>query len=239
MVDVMAGRAGRVRARRSDPFRFDEEFLAGRRQAGDDHRLAGADEAGRGSLAGPLVAAVVILDYSKGSPASLVGLTDSKLMTPASRERVYREILCSARRVSWTSLSACTIDRIGLHRCNLIALCRVLEVCSGEYDYALVDGFDLKRADLKADGLVRGDYKSAAVAAASVVAKVVRDRLMRRVAVQYPQYGFDSHVGYGTDSHREAIRLHGPCGLHRLSFQGVGNEQMELWGARSGPDDPK
>jgi ribonuclease HII len=167
-----------------------------------------------------------------------VGLTDSKLLTPSARERIYRDILRSARRVSWTAISAGTVDRVGLHRCNLMALCRALESCRGEYGCALVDGFDLKRPDLRASALVRGDYKSAAVAAASVVAKVVRDRLMRRVSSVYPEYGFEAHVGYGTESHREALRLHGPCRLHRLSFQGVGSAQLELWAAPTEDDDP-
>jgi ribonuclease HII len=95
-----------------------------------------------------------------------------------------------------------------------------------------VDGFDLKRPDLRASYMAGADYKSAAVAAASVVAKVVRDRLMRAAAHLYPEYGFEVHVGYGTDAHREALRLHGPCSLHRLSFQGVAATQLGLWEER-------
>jgi ribonuclease HII len=231
----MAGRADQGRRRLSDPFLFDRQYLAS--QDGVGMRLAGADEAGRGSLAGPLVTAAVVLDYSSGSLKALAGLTDSKLLSPDARERIYRDILCSAAKVSWTAVSAATVDRVGLHRCNLAALCRVLESCSTVYSLALVDGFDLKRPDLRATGLVRGDYKSAAVAAASVVAKVVRDRVMRSVAALYPEYGFEAHVGYGTDSHREAIRLHGPCGLHRVSFRGVGWSQLALWG--DWPDDER
>jgi ribonuclease HII len=224
------GHAGRSQKRVLDPFRFDQQYLESQ---GFGLRLAGADEAGRGSLAGPLVAAAVIFDYSSGPPVGLEGLTDSKLLSPASRERIYRAILCSAKRISWTAISPATIDRVGLHRCNLLALCRVLESCSAEYDCGLVDGFDVKRPDLRADGLVRGDYKSAAVGAASVAAKVVRDRIMSALAPRYPEYGFDSHFGYGTDSHREAIRLHGPCEAHRVSFHGVGCSQLELWGEAS------
>jgi ribonuclease HII len=234
----MAGRAEQGRRRRSDPFRFDQEFLESYDGASDDLRLAGADEAGRGSLAGPLVAAAVVLDYSREPLVDLTGLTDSKLLSPGARERIFRDILCSASRVSWTAISAGTVDRVGLHRCNLMALCRVLESCSGEYGCALVDGFDLKRPDLRASGLVRGDYKSAAVAAASVMAKVVRDRLMRAVAPLYPQYGFEAHVGYGTDLHREALKLHGPSDLHRHSFQGVGWSQLELWGVQAEGREP-
>ena len=96
----------------------------------------------------------------------------------------------------------------------------------------MVDAFDLKRPELNARAIVGADYKSAAVAAASVVAKVVRDRLMRSLAVEYPEYGFEEHVGYATGRHREALRAHGPCAIHRLSFRGVACPQLELWDER-------
>lgn len=192
-------------------------------------RLAGADEVGRGCLAGPLVAAAVVLDYSKRTLQALSGLTDSKGLTPSARQAMYRQILRAAGRVSWVACSPRTIDQVGLHRSNLIALQKALEGLQCQYDRALVDGFDLGRGDLRALSLVDGDYKSAAVAAASVVAKVVRDRLMRSLAPSYPEYGFEIHVGYGTEAHRQALKEHGPCCLHRLSFQGVGSLQLELW----------
>lgn len=223
----MAGRQGPKR--RSDPFAFDEGFLKTNPGTGCDLRLAGADEAGRGCLAGPLVAAAVILDYAEAPFSSLAGITDSKLLNPQKRESLYLKVISSAKRVSWTAVSPATVDRSGLHRSNLAALVKVLEACRGEYACALVDGFDLKRPELRAEQLVRGDYKSATVAAASIVAKVVRDRLMRGIAPLHPEYGFDVHVGYGTAVHREALRLHGPCRLHRLSFQQVGWSQLELW----------
>jgi ribonuclease HII len=227
----VARSSNRMRNRASDPFRFDKELLAAHTESGKtgDLRLAGADEVGRGCLAGPLVAAAVVLDYATAPFRSLQGLTDSKLLSPAAREGMYRDILCSARRVSWVAYSPLTIDQVGLHRCNIAALCRALESCDGEYGLALVDGFDLKRSDLRASSMFGADYKSAAVAAASVVAKVVRDRLMRALACLHPEYGFEEHVGYGTDGHREALRRHGPCELHRLSFQGVATSQLELW----------
>jgi ribonuclease HII len=175
------------------------------------------------------VAAAVVLDYAAAPFRLLQGLTDSKLLSPESREVIYHKILCSAAQVSWVACSPVTIDRVGLHRCNLGALCRVLESLGGGYHVAVVDGFDLNRSDLRASAVVGGDYKSAAVAAASVVAKVVRDRLMRALAPLHPEYGFDVHVGYGTPQHREALRRVGPCTLHRLSFQGVGTPQLELW----------
>lgn len=222
------------KGRASDPFRFDRAYLA-ERCAGDDGRrgdlrLAGADEAGRGCLAGPLVAAAVVLDYAAAPFPHLDGLTDSKLLTPEGRETLFRGVLRTAVRISWTAVSPGSIDTRGLHRCNLAALGSVLESLRGEYGLAIVDGFDLHRPELRAQGLIDGDYKSAAVAAASVMAKVVRDRLMRALSPLYPEYGFEGHVGYATEVHREALRRHGPCVIHRLSFQGVENPQLELWG---------
>jgi ribonuclease HII len=229
----LGNRRGPARSKRrlSDPFRFDRGLLAEHSPpvGGTDLRLAGADEAGRGSLAGPLVAAAVVLDYAGAPFAILRGLTDSKLLSPEVREKVYQRVLQSASHVSWVARSPATIDSIGLHRCNLSALSEALESLGGQYAFAVVDGFDLQRPDLRARAIVGADYKSAVVAAASVVAKVVRDRLMRTLALAHPEYGFDEHVGYATERHREALRRHGPCGLHRLSFQGVDVRQLELW----------
>lgn len=231
--------------RASDPFRFDRHLLeeaadADGRAEIRDLRLAGTDEAGRGCLAGPLVAAAVVFDYSAKDFRGLERLTDSKLMTREAREAAYPVVLSRAARVSCVALSPATIDRVGLHRCNLSALRAALDCLGGEYALAVVDAFDLKRPELKARPIVGADYKSAAVAAASVVAKVVRDRLMRSLAPGYPEYGFEEHVGYATGRHREALRAHGPCVLHRLSFQGVACPQLELWedGAEPAPGEP-
>lgn len=224
----MTDESNQVAPGTGDRFRFDLDRLT-EFGCGSDLRLAGADEAGRGSLAGPLVAAAVVFDYSDLAQGSLEGLTDSKLLSHAKRERLYPEIIKSARAVASVGISASTIDRMGLHTCNLEALRQALDVVMEEYAVALVDGFDLKRPELRATRVVSGDVKSAAVAAASVVAKVVRDRVMRAVAPSYPDYGFETHVGYGTAFHRQAIIQHGPCALHRLSFNGVGSAQMGLW----------
>jgi ribonuclease HII len=171
----------------------------------------------------------VVLDYDQAPFPGLAGITDSKLLSPAEREAIYPGILAAAVRVTWVARSPATIDLVGLHRCNLQALCRALEGLEGGYGLALVDGFDVKRPDLRACAVVGGDYKSAAVAAASIVAKVVRDRLMRTLAPLHPAYGFDEHLGYGTVRHREALKEMGPCVLHRRSFQGVATRQLELW----------
>ncbi len=221
------------RKRASDPFRFDKTLLAQEDYERPDDartglRLAGADEAGRGCLAGPLVAAAVVLDYAGAPFGCLRGLTDSKLLSTEAREAMYEGIVRCAARVSWVAVSAATIDERGLHRCNLRALGHALELLDDDYRFAVVDGFDLKRTDLRARGMVGADFKSAAVAAASVVAKVVRDRLMRNLASLHPCYGFEEHVGYGTLRHREALLEKGPCPLHRLSFRGVGTQQLEL-----------
>jgi ribonuclease HII len=225
-------RAGAKKGRRaSDPFRFDRHLLeeaAGGGRNGGNLRMAGTDEAGRGCLAGPLVAAAVVLDYSAAPFRGLERLTDSKLMTREARETAYGLVLSRAARVSCVAFSPATIDRNGLHRTNLAALRSALDSLDGDYVLAVVDAFDLKRPDLKARPIVGADYKSAAVAAASVVAKVVRDRLMHSLAERYPEYGFDEHVGYATDRHRQALRAHGPCAIHRLSFQGVACPQLEL-----------
>lgn len=213
--------------RRWDPVRFDRRRLA---DVGPDARcLAGADEAGRGCLAGPLVAAAVMFDYSRVPARALAGIDDSKALTCIRREELYGRILAAADRVSVVTISAGTIDLRGLHRCNLAALAQALDGLDGAYDLALIDGFDVGRPDLRAMGVVGGDGKSAAVGAASIVAKVVRDRLMRGLDACYPEYGFAQHVGYGTRRHREALRLHGSSVLHRRSFAGVDDPQLELF----------
>jgi ribonuclease HII len=191
--------------------------------------LAGADEAGRGCLAGPLVAAAVVLDYNRFPFKALKGLTDSKMMTREARERMYTQVLRSATRISVSVASPQNIDRIGLHVCNLELLRRCLDTLSLRYELAIVDAFDLRRPELRSHGIVGADYKSAAVAAASVVAKVVRDRLMRRMASSYPEYGFEEHVGYATEAHKRALRMHGPSRIHRFSFQGVANPRLDNW----------
>jgi ribonuclease HII len=226
---MATGTAGKRRGRVSDPFRFDRALLTEDEPDSPDLRLGGTDEAGRGCLAGPLVAAAVVLDYSVIDIAVLKGLTDSKLLSTPAREEMYPKILRTASRVSWTACSPRTIDDVGLHKCNLAVLRRSLELLDGEYRLAIVDAFDLKQPDLRARPIVGADYKSAAVAAASVVAKVVRDRLMRSFDALHPEYGFAEHVGYGTGRHREALRAVGPCRLHRMSFRGVGTSQLELW----------
>jgi ribonuclease HII len=183
--------------------------------------VAGADEAGRGSLAGPLVVAGVLLDYAalRGRCVRpLAGLNDSKQVDPNEREALFRAVTSCATRISVRVLSAGEIDRSGLHRSNLAGLRAVLADLSPPADACLVDGFRLGPTAPSHRALVDGDTRSAAIAAASIVAKVLRDRVMRRLDALYPRYGFMSHVGYITPAHSEAVRVFGPSELHRRSF---------------------
>jgi ribonuclease HII len=186
--------------------------------------VAGADEAGRGSLAGPLVVAGVLLDYGclrdhKVRP--LAFLNDSKQCTEERREELFRAVLDCAERVVVRAIPAGDIDRNGLHRSNLEGLRAMLRELSPPAEACLVDGFRLGKAAPEHTAVVDGDEKSAAIAAASIIAKVTRDRLMRRLDALYPQYGFASHVGYITPAHSAVVRERGPCPIHRLSFQAL------------------
>ena len=184
--------------------------------------VAGADEAGRGSLAGPLVVAGVLLDYAalrghRVRPLAL--LNDSKQVDPAERERLYHAVLGAASRVAVRIIASTDIDSRGLHRSNLWGLRTVLGELHPPAEACLVDGFRLGPLAPPHVAVVDGDTKSAAIAAASIVAKVTRDRLMRRLDALYPRYGFSSHVGYITPEHTRAVLAHGPCPQHRRSFQ--------------------
>ena len=185
--------------------------------------VAGADEAGRGSLAGPLSAAAVVLDLERlrgPRVRALAELRDSKQCTPAARARLLLAVLALSELVVVETIPAREIDRCGLQESNLEALERALRACVPPAEVCLVDGdFSLGPGAPPHRAIVRGDGKSAAIACASIVAKVVRDRMMRRLDAVYPVYGFADHVGYITPAHSAAVRLHGPCAVHRLSFK--------------------
>ena len=216
----------------NERFAFDLE-LAGRVM------VAGADEAGRGCLAGPLVAAAVCFDYASlgdDDYEALAALDDSKRLKPERREALYAEVVRRARLVSVVSCSPASIDGRGLHRCNLEGLGSALAALRPRPAVCLVDGFRLPGYEGEHLAVVGGDGKSAAIAAASVIAKVTRDRIMLRLHERFPHYGFDRHVGYATAAHREAIETHGTCELHRLSFASVAYRQLDLLGtAGEGP----
>jgi len=194
--------------------------------------IAGVDETGRGALAGPLVTCAVILPED----ARLPGLRDSKLLSPGARETLDVEIRRQAVALSVVRVPPASIDRRGLHRSNLRALRDAAVRLQPAPDYLLVDGYPIARAPFPSLSIKKGDRVSVAVAAASVVAKVARDRIMAALAARYPEYGFDSNKGYGTPDHLEAIRRVGPSPQHRLSFAGVG--QQSLFGPQDAMGEP-
>ncbi len=206
----------------------------GRRLFGFDRGLgvrfvAGADEAGRGSLAGPLVAAAVLFDLERLRPVdvrALGALNDSKQHTPESRAELVGVILRIAARVAIVSRCAPGIDARGLHVTNLAALRDALRRVWCDGCICLSDGFSLGAPGHRA--VVGGDGRSAAIAAASVIAKETRDRYMRRADSAHPGFNFAEHVGYSTPEHREAIERLGVSPLHRLSFQSIAYQQMKL-----------
>jgi ribonuclease HII len=186
--------------------------------------VAGADEAGRGSLAGPLVVAGVLLDYDclrNHRVRPLAALNDSKQVAPDEREELFRAVVGCATAISVRVVPPEQIDRNGLHRSNLWGLRSVLHDLAPPAEACLVDGFRLGPHAPPHRAVVDGDTKSAAIAAASIVAKVTRDRVMRRMDALFPRYGFRSHVGYITPGHSAAVRAHGPCEQHRMSFQAL------------------
>ncbi|MCY4637213.1 MAG: ribonuclease HII [Acidobacteria bacterium] len=176
--------------------------------------VAGADEAGRGALAGPVVAAAVVLD----SRRHIAGLRDSKLLTALQRERLYVEITGTA---CWAVASAPPgdVDRLNVHRASLDALRRAILALEPQPAFALVDGFRVPGLDLPQRAVVGGDRRCAAIAAASIVAKVIRDREMVRLHDVDPRYGFDRHKGYATRAHVDAVARFGYSDVHRRSFR--------------------
>ncbi len=180
-------------------------------------RVAGADEVGRGALAGPLFAAAVVLPPD----AQIDGLRDSKMCTALQRERLAEKIHDLALAVCIVRIQHHRIDRDGLNPCNLQALRRALNGLGIEPDYVLIDCFKLNRFALPALAVKKGDSVSRNVAAASIVAKVERDRTMRRYHRRYGGYGFATNKGYGTREHWDALKRLGPSDIHRRSFFGV------------------
>lgn len=179
--------------------------------------IAGADEAGRGAFAGPLVAAAVVLPPHFYLP----GLKESKQLTPRARDEYYEII--TDRALDWQIevISSTIIDQKGLHKANLYALEKAVLGLSATPDFVLSDGFGLPNLKLPKTSLIRGDKLSISIAAASVLAKVRRDRIMISYSDQFPQYGFEKHKGYGTKEHAQALKRYGPSTIHRLTFKPV------------------
>ncbi|BCJ72820.1 hypothetical protein CS0771_23640 [Catellatospora sp. IY07-71] len=181
--------------------------------------VAGADEAGRGACAGPLVAAAVVLPEAKR--AEIEGLTDSKLLTAATRDRMYEQVLAVAVAHAVVVIGPEEIDKRGLHVCNLTAMRRALAALQPRPSYVLTDGFPVDGVGVPGLAVWKGDQVAACVAAASVLAKVSRDRIMTQLDMVYPQYGFALHKGYSTAEHQAALEEHGPSPVHRRSYQNV------------------
>jgi len=181
--------------------------------------VAGADEAGRGACAGPLVVAAAVLP--DGPAGQVPGLADSKLLTPEVREQVYGEVVQRAAAWSVVVIPAQEVDARGLHVCNVEGMRRALAALTPRPSYALTDGFPVPGTGLPTLAVWKGDRVAACVAAASVIAKVTRDRIMRELCARYPAYDFSSHKGYVTPEHSAALVAHGPCPEHRFSYVNV------------------
>ena len=179
--------------------------------------IAGVDEAGRGPLAGPVVAAAVILDDLN----PIAGLADSKKLTALKRERLYDEIRAKALCCSIAQATVEEIDELNILQATLLAMRRSVEGLRLKPTKVLVDGNRLPVLDVLAEAIVKGDSKVQAISAASILAKVHRDRWCQELHAQYPQYGFDGHKGYGTAAHLKALKEHGSTPWHRKSFAPV------------------
>ena len=185
--------------------------------------VCGCDEAGRGPLAGPVVAAAVIL------PPGLVieGLNDSKKLTEKKREALFAEITEKALAYGIAEASAEEIDQINILNAAMLAMNRAVERLSLPADFALIDGNTSRGFQIPTRTIVGGDGRSPSIAAASVLAKVTRDRMCLTMDAEYPQYGFAKHKGYPTKAHMDAVREYGPCPVHRRSFLGFLNNGHE------------
>ncbi len=191
--------------------------------------LAGVDEAGRGPLAGPVVAAACILPQG----LLIAGINDSKKLTPKARERLFQCLTSNPSIVYAVGIiEADEIDRLNIYQATIFAMRQAIEKLKTGPDYLLVDGMSLSYTDLFCKKIIKGDQLSQSIAAASIIAKETRDRIMRKHHAHWPDYGFDQHKGYATAKHLEAIRNYGPCPIHRCSFDPIKTQQKQLDQAR-------
>ncbi len=200
-----------------------EVMLAFEQQAFESgfRRVAGVDEAGRGPLAGPLVAGAVVL------ARALPGLDDSKRLTEARRETLFEELRSGAHAIGVGVVEAAELDRIGVQRANYTAMARAVAALTPPPDFLLVDGFNLPGMSQPCLRLIKGDQRSLSISAASIIAKVTRDRRMAELDREYPGYGFGQHKGYGTSAHMGALARLGPCPEHRRSFAPLADKDRE------------
>lgn len=191
--------------------------------AGGCKLVAGVDEAGRGPLAGPVVVAAVILPLELYIPK----INDSKKLSASTREKLYKTIMEQAVAVRSAIIDQRTIDELNIYRATVLGMHTVIEALRPQPEHVLIDAVEISAA-MPTHSLIRGDALSASIAAASIVAKVERDRLMVEYDSQYPQYGFARHKGYGTKEHLAAVAKYGPCPLHRRSFEPIKSWRDEL-----------
>lgn len=181
-------------------------------------RIAGIDEAGRGPLAGPVVAAACVFPKN----FSLKGIDDSKKLSAEERFRLYEELIHHPEVDYGVGIiDALIIDEINILQATFQAMQIAIASLSNQPDYLLVDGPHLPKTDIFGEGIVDGDALCFSIAAASIIAKETRDRIMKKYHLEWPQYGFDRHKGYGTEQHLMALNLHGPCPIHRRSFSPI------------------
>jgi ribonuclease HII len=183
-------------------------------------RIAGVDEAGRGACAGPLVIAAVILPRSDAG-VDLSDCVDSKSISEAERERRFERVKDVALAYSIIEVSAGEIDEVGLHVSNLAGMRRAISTLDPAADYALTDGYSIEGLTVPNLAVWKGDSVSRTIGAASILAKVTRDRIMRELAIEYPEYGLAVHKGYVTAAHKSALLAHGPSKIHRFSFANI------------------
>ena len=183
--------------------------------------ICGVDEAGRGPLVGSVVAGAVVLDPNQ----PIMGLRDSKKLSPARREQLYAEIMQKARAWGIGQASPSEIDTLNILQATMLAMRRAIEALSerlGEWpSKALIDGNRCPILPIASEAIIKGDAKEPAISAASIIAKVTRDQQMQALHTQYPQYGFNQHMGYPTEAHMQALKQYGPCEEHRRTFAPV------------------
>lgn len=207
------------RVREARPSRCTAQFEQRLRAAGY-RSIAGVDEVGRGALAGPLVAAAVILDLDRIPQ----GIDDSKKLSPAQRQHLAQQIRRSALALSMAVIEPHQIDQLNVGRATRLAMRLAVQQLTITPDYLLIDALRLPELAIPQQGVIHGDALSVSIAAASIIAKVTRDDIMREYDQIYPGYGFARHVGYGTREHRQALLRLGPSAIHRLSFRGVARD---------------
>lgn len=186
--------------------------------------IAGLDEAGRGPLAGPVVAAACILPRG----LLIAGVNDSKKLAPKVRERLFHRLTTDPTVIYGIGIiESEEIDRINIYQATIQAMWQAVDKLSKTPDYLLIDGMGLTHASIPCQKIIKGDQLSLSIAAASIIAKETRDQLMRNYHDKWPVFGFDQHKGYGTEKHLEALDRHGPCPIHRLSFDPIKTRQLQ------------